>query len=78
MNYENGEDEDIDFYYDERDEGQLTDAQIKTRLQQKPYYDAVKMIRHVSVKQCPFEKLFLMNEIRKCVDKNIEKFWAGI
>jgi len=48
------------------------------RVKQKPYYDAVKLMRHLKTKQCPFEKLFIMNEVRKSVDKNIEKFWAGI
>lgn len=36
------------------------------------------MIRDISSKQCPFEKIFLLNEVRRSVDKNIQKFWAGI
>ena len=56
----------------------VTEKDIEKRLQKKPYYEAVKMIKALPKKECPFEKLFLLNEVRRSIEKNIQKFWAGI
>mmetsp|Transcript_28500 Transcript_28500/g.27478 ORF Transcript_28500/g.27478 Transcript_28500/m.27478 type:complete len:80 (-) Transcript_28500:388-627(-) len=35
-------------------------------------------MRNLSSKKCPYEKLFMLQEIKNSIVKNVQWFWSGI
>ncbi len=56
----------------------IDSVDLQLRFKQKPYYEAVLLMRSITKKKCPYEKLFLLNEVKNSIVKNVQWFWSGI
>jgi len=56
----------------------LREDEIQRRLKRRPYYDAIKIMQTIREKHCPFDKLLVLVEVRKSIDRNVKMFWEGI
>lgn len=53
-------DEDVEYDHTEKEIKLIEEIDIAMRLQQKPYLEAVHLMRAIPIKECPYEKLFLL------------------
>ena len=55
-----------------------TVAKAHERIKKQPYVEAIKMLRNISSKISPAEKLTLLKDVCKKVDENVLQFWEGV